>query len=217
VAGSAARALGKIGPAAADAVPRLIEKLTDPNLRHDIVAWSLGRIGPAAEAARPALMELLTDGKDIERADAALAIGRISRTPEAVQALRDALANDADLEVRLHAAVALAEMNSEAADESVVAALEGAAGDDGVPGALVGYGLARLGRIDEGLRILTDLVLSGDGQSDPEGTAADLLGELGAMAHPAQSALLEAARRPDLRLSEHARGALNRIRAAADT
>jgi HEAT repeat protein len=54
----AVEALGKIGPAARDSVPRLIELLDDPDL-WDTATEALGRIGPEAHAAVPKLLEAL--------------------------------------------------------------------------------------------------------------------------------------------------------------
>ncbi len=59
----AARALWRFGPAAADAVPALIETLGDEVswVRGDAII-ALGKIGPAAEAAIPALTVLQDEG-----------------------------------------------------------------------------------------------------------------------------------------------------------
>jgi TolB-like protein/Flp pilus assembly protein TadD len=58
----AVRALGRFGPAAADAVPALIEALGDEKtwMRND-AATALGKIGPSAEAAIPALTAIQDD------------------------------------------------------------------------------------------------------------------------------------------------------------
>ena len=58
-------AIDVTGPAAAPAVPALIEALKDPYaaVRYR-VAFALGAIGPAASAAIPALTEALDDNND---------------------------------------------------------------------------------------------------------------------------------------------------------
>jgi HEAT repeat protein len=58
----AVRALGRFGPAAANAVPALIEALGDEKtwMRND-AAIALGKIGPSAEAAIPALTAIQDD------------------------------------------------------------------------------------------------------------------------------------------------------------
>ena len=59
---ASAAALGRIGPAAKEAVPRLIELLEDRSGEvRSAAAEALGRIGPAAAAAVPKLRERLTD------------------------------------------------------------------------------------------------------------------------------------------------------------
>ncbi len=75
---SAANALGRIGPAAADAVPALTAAQNDE--RHQVrsrAAIALGRIGPAAAAAVPALTETLKDEYDSVRGSAEEALKHI--------------------------------------------------------------------------------------------------------------------------------------------
>ena len=66
---SAADALGKIGPPAAEAVPALAAALHDPD--EDVrrsAADALGKIGPAAAEAVPALAAALHDpDRDVRR------------------------------------------------------------------------------------------------------------------------------------------------------
>ncbi|MFO0990693.1 MAG: adenylate/guanylate cyclase domain-containing protein [Hyphomicrobiales bacterium] len=57
----AAKRLGWFGPAAADAVPSLIEALKNENIRSEAVQ-ALGKIGPEAKAAIPALIALGDEG-----------------------------------------------------------------------------------------------------------------------------------------------------------
>jgi HEAT repeat protein len=78
---SAAKALGRIGPPAASAVPALIEALKAPTILRRDAARALEGIGPSAEASVPALMEALKDGDpdvpDLARV-AASALSKIS-------------------------------------------------------------------------------------------------------------------------------------------
>ena len=105
----AAEALRQIGPAAAPAVPALIETLkdTDPTAKW-LAADALGAIGPAAAPAIPALVEVLKDkgANSLARAGAASALGAIG--PAAIPALMEVFKDkSADPEVRTYAADAL--------------------------------------------------------------------------------------------------------------
>ncbi len=67
---NAAQTLGRFGPAAADAVPALIEALGDEGSRvYAVIA--LGKIGPAADASIPVLTAMQDEGDfeyDVRRA-----------------------------------------------------------------------------------------------------------------------------------------------------
>lgn len=77
-----ARALGKFGPAAKDAVPALIKTLRASDVRKRLVAArTLGKIGPAAKDAVPSLMKALGDEDSNVRSAAARGLGKIG--PEA--------------------------------------------------------------------------------------------------------------------------------------
>jgi HEAT repeat protein len=73
----AAKALGKIGPDAKEAVPALQNALKDSNIivRHEAVT-ALGNIGPDAKPAFPAIVELIR-GKKINRAKGVEALKKI--------------------------------------------------------------------------------------------------------------------------------------------
>jgi hypothetical protein len=94
--------LGSIGPAAADAVPALVEALKDQN--QDVRGWAvhgLSRIGPAA---MPGLVEALKNQDAGVSGTAARALGRIGpAAADAVPALVEALKNQ-NAEVRGEAA-----------------------------------------------------------------------------------------------------------------
>lgn len=86
--GEVAEALGEIGPAAAPAVPALVELLRSGKIRNAtrfIIA--LGKIGPGAGAAVPDLVEWLKDPFSLRTRDAA----PISGTPESNQFRRSTL------------------------------------------------------------------------------------------------------------------------------
>ena len=107
--------LERIGEPAKDAVPLLIDALSDNSLAHSEVARALGAMGDAAEAAVPALIELLeAPFPDASKQEAALtrasvidALGEIGPAAQvALPKIRRAL-NDEDLAVPIAAARAL--------------------------------------------------------------------------------------------------------------
>jgi HEAT repeat protein len=70
--------LSKLGPAAAPAVPALIDALKSPQtLVRQNAALALGEVGPGAKAAVPALAEALRDREWVVRRQAAVALGRL--------------------------------------------------------------------------------------------------------------------------------------------
>ncbi|MFQ5811723.1 MAG: HEAT repeat domain-containing protein [Anaerolineae bacterium] len=75
----ATEALGRIGPAARDAVPALIEALQDANRRvRAAAADALAMIGPVTLDVVPALIEALQDADEDVRIWAAVALGNIA-------------------------------------------------------------------------------------------------------------------------------------------
>lgn len=115
----AATRLGKIGPAAKEAVPALIaaRRNTDEDFmpfRSDIslILEALANIGPASKEAVPVLIELLKDEAQPVRETAAAELGKIgSGAKEAVPALTEAL-KDGDARVRGSAKTALWKIKS---------------------------------------------------------------------------------------------------------
>jgi HEAT repeat protein len=92
---NAAAALGRIGPAAKDAVPELVKLLNDPDTG---VRWAaviaLGSVEPGAKDAAPELVRLLKDPDGYVRRAAASALQGIGpaakdAVPELVKLLRD--------------------------------------------------------------------------------------------------------------------------------
>jgi HEAT repeat protein len=104
-----ARSLGRIGPAAAEAVPALAHELTGEHAHvRQAAAEALGQIGPAAEPAVPGLIQLLTDRLPASRQAAAVALARVGRAdPAAIPPLIQLLPDRSD-EVREAAVGALA-------------------------------------------------------------------------------------------------------------
>jgi HEAT repeat protein len=75
--------LGKMGPAARDAVPTLIKRLEDEEpAPREAAVWALAEIGPAASTAIPALESLLDDEDRLIRAGAKRAIEKIQTSKD---------------------------------------------------------------------------------------------------------------------------------------
>ncbi len=124
----AAEVLGRIGPAAKDGVPALVERLKARNDRDmEAVLKAVAQIGPEAGAAVPELVELIRDKKRPKehRRLAGKAIIRIGAP--AVPTLIPILSSDPDAGFRHAAARALAKMG--AAAEPARAALVAAKKD----------------------------------------------------------------------------------------
>jgi HEAT repeat protein len=110
----AARALARIGPDSAPAVPVLTSALRDPDWEVRMeAAWALAAIGPAAAPAEPALLAALRDPDPQVRASAAWGVAGVASKASAVSALRQALA-DEDRQAREAAAGALARLEGRA-------------------------------------------------------------------------------------------------------
>jgi HEAT repeat protein len=95
------RALSRIGPAAAAAVPDLVRELGAAN---DVHRWraarTLGRIGPGAEPALAALTAALKDPSGAVRMHAARALGRIGPAAKPAAAALQRTTGDRDVGVR---------------------------------------------------------------------------------------------------------------------
>jgi HEAT repeat protein len=112
----AARALGKLGPGAAVAVPGLTAALKERNLKLRLAAaTALGSIGAAAAPAIPALAKAMTAAHLVLARLAAQALSRIGRP--AVATLVDLL-HSRDPYVRREAAWALGEIGPAAVDRA---------------------------------------------------------------------------------------------------
>ncbi len=103
-----AAALARIGPAAAGAVPTLVQGLGSENEdRRWRAARTLGRIGPPAEAAVPALAAALGDPSGAVRMHAARALGRIGPVARPAAAALQRATGDGEEQVRREARQAL--------------------------------------------------------------------------------------------------------------
>jgi HEAT repeat protein len=121
----AARALGDFGMHALPAVPALATGLrdVDTSVRRDS-AGALGRLGPAAAPAVAGLVGLLGEPDTRTRVVVAATLKRVGRL--ALPALIDGLCHQ-NPDLRAHAATLLARIAPD--DETVIAALQHAAGD----------------------------------------------------------------------------------------
>jgi HEAT repeat protein len=71
--------LGRMGPAAKEAVPTLLELLKDGSAQNrKLAAWTLGYIGQGAVEAIPALLVAIRDADEGVRKMACAALDRIS-------------------------------------------------------------------------------------------------------------------------------------------
>jgi hypothetical protein len=100
--------LSKLGPAAAPAVPALVEasRAPEPLLRQN-AALALGQIGPEAREAVPDLIKLLDDPEWAVRRQAAVALGGIGPDAREAAAALEQLGRDPHQVVRKAAAEAL--------------------------------------------------------------------------------------------------------------
>ena len=128
VRGMAAVGAGDLGPAAEQAVPRLIE-LTQDAATAQGAAYALGKIGPAAQAAVPSLVNLLQSTGSSDRRHAAVALAQIGPVEdETVGPALVGLMSDSAPYVRWAGAWTLGELGVNSAEAR--AALVTALGDD---------------------------------------------------------------------------------------
>jgi HEAT repeat protein len=117
VRGTAAWALGRIGPAAETAVPLLMETMHSKG--HVSVRRNsneaLGNLGRAAKPAVPDLLAALADEDAITRVNAAVALWKIQRHPKALPALAEML-QPGKGPAAYHAAVALGTLDLSPSD-----------------------------------------------------------------------------------------------------
>ena len=175
----AASALGKIGPAAREAVPALVARLQD---RGPLVARAAGAalanigIDPDDETTKARLRSALVLAEPDVRPSVARTLLQAGDKEHAMQALRDSLASE-DTEVRLAATYALHEAGDTATDD-----LRRAMGDtDGRVRVAAAWSLAKADvHCDEALSIIVQTLT--DWNADARRAAASALGRLGARA-----------------------------------
>jgi HEAT repeat protein len=189
----AAAALSRIGPAAAGAVPTLINAVRGPKMEiRRAAAEALGKIGPpAAEAAIPALVETLGGRATMAvLAAAAEALGAMGPAATTAVPRLTILLKDDRWQVGSAAAEALGKIGPTAADavsELIAVALDSAKWRPAVAAAIVAIG--KIGPVKP--EVIPTLVRA---LKNHEGEAAQALGMIGpaaAEAIPALTALTE--------------------------
>ena len=237
----AAWALGRIGSAAEPEIPFLIETMHTTKLLavRRSTAEALGNFGPAAKPAVSELLKMLHNDDEIARVNAAVALWKIDRHPKAVPALLEMLRHGNSSQA-YPAAVALGQMEQEA--QRVASALIEAlhAPDDDVRRAAA-RSLGQLGKAafpalkkakalqdpdGDARRMVIEALswmgpsavpaltaaLRDDASPAVRRAAARALGNLGAAAQGARSALETAASDPQEDVRTAAAKALQRIR-----
>lgn len=203
---NAPRALGRLGPAARQAVPRLRALLADEDAAVRIeAAGALWLIDRAPEALS-ALRDMVGRG-DAQACDTVRVLGQMPPAPETTALLVAAL-GARDEEVRATAAWALAQQGPEviAALAVPLSAPEPATRQAAVE--TLGYlGPAAVGPLGHALR---------DQAAEVRAAAARELGRLGPAAKDAEPALVEALGDSDVQVQRMAAWALGRVRAKRD-
>ena len=174
----AARALGSIGAAAAEATSNLIALLKDADeaVRCE-AADSLGKVAAGEAAAVPALVELLQDVTPLVKASAARALGVLKTTAAPAVSALVPLLQDQDASVRTTAAEAIAKVGTltEADTESLV---EGLASPDNVVRAQTAQALGTIGApAQEAASALVEAAT--DSNDRVRGEAIQALGKIG--------------------------------------
>jgi HEAT repeat protein len=229
--------LGRMGPAAQDAIPALVGLLGRGGALGPAAVSALARIG---EPAVPALVAAASNADSQMRAQAIWVLGQIGKAAEASVPVLLAALNDEDRYVRQYAVMALGDVRPQ--DASVLVALRGrlkdsdagvrlstikALGQGGADARSASDELLELSTKEPNLRLpvaealirmaAADLAVRplvselGDRSSNLRTRAAMLLGELGDPAKPAIPALRQALADDDARVRRAADAALKRI------
>ena len=206
-----ASALGRLGEAAAPAVPRLAELLRDDHEEvREAAAAALGNIGPAASPAAGALARALRDCCHDVRAGAAEALGRVGPgASDAVPALVEALGDPISW-VRLQSATALVAIKPQSRD-----AADGftrALGDSREEvRAVAAIGLSQYGTSAANVVPALRPLLANDPYPAVRVAVAKALGAIGPPARAALPELLSAQRDTDFAVRAAVRDAIAKI------
>ncbi len=212
----AAMALGRIGPAAAAAAPRLLALLreSDETVRCQ-AATALGEVRGEPEAAITALVEMLGDSSAPVKTSAALALGAMEKAASrAVEGLVPLL-QDRDESVRTAAAEAIARLGplDEAATDALVLGLNSV---DNVVRAQTAEALGAIGASAEEAAPALVQALADDNDR-VRATAVEALGRIGeSAAAVAVPALMDALQDKDNGVSALAAEALGQMGESAD-
>lgn len=190
----AAFALGHLGPQAGPAVAGLTRAAGDEDgTLRAVAVESLGKIGPEARAAIPILVRTLKDREPGVRQRSALALGRIRPDgKEAILALVEAIRDEPARQAAVEALVRIGKpslpvlIDALADNDLRLDATEALRQID--PGAATRAGVDRTTAAD--LPALARAVTSANRSADSRRRAAAMLGQLGAEAVPALTAVL---------------------------
>ena len=206
-----AQALGRLGEAAAPAVPRLAALLRDDHLAiREAAAVALGNIGSAASAAVPDLARALRDCCHDVRAEAAEALGRIGPAASgAAPALIEAMSDPVSW-VRLQSAEALVVIGPRS--EAMATAFTRALGDPREEvRATAATGLARSGVPTSGTLATLAHLLSTDPYPAVRIAAANALGAMTPASRAQLPTLMAAQRDSDFTVRAAVRDAIAKI------
>jgi HEAT repeat protein len=209
-------ALGRVGPAAAAAAPRLIALFhdADETVRCQ-AAEALGRVGAVSESSAAALVGLLADASVAVKVSAARALGSLRKVAAPAVPSLVSLLQEPDEAVRAAAAEAIAQIGTldEKAAESLA---EGLASPDNVVRAQTAEALAAIGpRAQEAAPALVGVLT--DGNDVVRARAVEALGQMGeSAAAVAVPGLVRALRDEDNWVSALAAEALGQMGESAD-
>lgn len=204
--------LGRIGPAAAAAIPRLVELAgNDPEaVVRERALVALANVGPDDPASQEALIHGLRDAEPSVRRGAVRLFGSIGpKARYAIPALAKSLRDDPSREVRFRVTVTLGEIGP---DERAVAALAKALSndDDSNVRTEAAESLGTFGPDARGAVLSLAQGLK-DANERVRQESAEALGKIGPSARAAIPQLREALQDPAERVAREAKDALGRI------
>ncbi len=218
---NAAWALGQIGRAASGAVPKLCECLRDKDalVRRD-AAGALGSMGKVGEQAGRPLIELVKSEPDNVVKKTALESLSHLAGPEQAGAANDLvpLLSDNDPEIRLPAALVLARIGGEAAENAVPVLQSALKDSESENQELAAAALATLGPLAKpAMHDLADALLDAKNSVPVRRNAALAISHIGRAAKPVVPALAKALRRDQpLEVRQFAAEALSQMKYPAN-